>query len=470
MKPKAQNFQVNLRGVLDLLSDHLYSGPQVYVRELLQNCVDAITARRRGDSHHQGEIRIDIIPATPTSPPTLAAYDNGMGLTLAEVHEFLATIGQSSKRGAEERGDYIGQFGIGLLSAFVVSEEIVVITRSAKSPSQTVEWRGRSDGTYETRILDVETDPGTQVYLRAKPGCHDFFDRQFVCDTARHYGSHLPYQISIFSGDGEETVNEKAPWQQTYGSEQAECEAYLKYGELVFGMQFLDAIPLASSSGGIQGVAFVLPHSTQIASRRTHRVYLKNMLLSDQADNLLPEWAFFVRCIVNSDQLRPNAAREAFHEDAALEECRYELGVCLRNYLIRLSQVDQRRLDQLVGLHNTAIKALAIEDEDFLRLFADWLPFETNLGIMKLDQYRQLYDTIHYVATPEQFRQISAVAAAQGMCIINAGYVFDMEIMDAISRVFTDRDVEQLDISELPRPATKCPIAWLAISTHMPPT
>ncbi|MCA9189352.1 MAG: hypothetical protein KDA99_27195, partial [Planctomycetales bacterium] len=60
MKPKAQNFQVNLRGVLDLLSDHLYSGPQVYVRELLQNCVDAITARRRGDSHHQGEIRIDI--------------------------------------------------------------------------------------------------------------------------------------------------------------------------------------------------------------------------------------------------------------------------------------------------------------------------------------------------------------------------------------------------------------------------
>ena len=43
----AHAFQVDLRGLVDLLSHHLYSSPRVYVRELLQNAVDAITARQQ---------------------------------------------------------------------------------------------------------------------------------------------------------------------------------------------------------------------------------------------------------------------------------------------------------------------------------------------------------------------------------------------------------------------------------------
>ncbi|MCE9529097.1 MAG: ATP-binding protein, partial [Planctomycetales bacterium] len=163
-------FQVNLRGVIDLLSDHLYSGPQVYLRELLQNGVDAIVARRKLEPEHVGSVLLEVMPAGKNNPPTLMVQDDGIGLTEAEVHEFLATIGQSSKREALNRDDFIGQFGIGLLSGFVVSEEIVVVTRSAKPGSPTVEWRGRSDGTYRIRTIAVDSAPGTQVYLRAKEG------------------------------------------------------------------------------------------------------------------------------------------------------------------------------------------------------------------------------------------------------------------------------------------------------------
>ena len=133
-----RNFQVNLRGVIDLLSDHLYSGPHVYIRELLQNGIDAITARQQVDPSHAGAVKLEIIEGSDSRPTTLVAYDNGIGLTEDEVHEFLATIGQSSKRDTLERQDFIGQFGIGLLSGFVVSDEIVVITRSVKSGAKTV--------------------------------------------------------------------------------------------------------------------------------------------------------------------------------------------------------------------------------------------------------------------------------------------------------------------------------------------
>ena len=87
-------FQVNLRGVIDLLSHHLYSGPQVYIRELLQNAVDAIAARKHFQKEHQGEIRIEAVPGTESQPmPTLVVYGLG-GLLLLPA----AYTGWSIKR------------------------------------------------------------------------------------------------------------------------------------------------------------------------------------------------------------------------------------------------------------------------------------------------------------------------------------------------------------------------------------
>lgn len=114
--PAANSFQVDLRGLVDLLSHHLYSSPRVYVRELLQNAVDAVTARQALDP--EAEIRIRL----SASAGRVTIEDSGIGLTAAEAHSLLATIGRSSKRGGEHglettRREFLGQFGIGLLAA-----------------------------------------------------------------------------------------------------------------------------------------------------------------------------------------------------------------------------------------------------------------------------------------------------------------------------------------------------------------
>src|SRR3954469_19143380 len=85
-------FQVDLRGVVDLLSRHLYSSPRVYVRELLQNAADAITARRAADPEAPATVTIEVADGR------LSVHDTGIGLTEDEVHVLLATIGRSSKR------------------------------------------------------------------------------------------------------------------------------------------------------------------------------------------------------------------------------------------------------------------------------------------------------------------------------------------------------------------------------------
>lgn len=443
----SHRFQINLRGIIDLLSNHLYSRPEVFVRELLQNAVDAITARQQISPQHEGEIALAV--TTPRGkPPTLEVMDNGIGLTEDEIHRFLATIGETSKRNAEGQrtGDFLGQFGIGLLSCFVVSNEIVVVTRSVRDDSPAMEWRGQMDGTYSVRRLDVEIAPGTQVYLSCRPGREELFKSDSIKNLARNYGVLLPYPIRVTTSRASIVVNEQgAPWRQSYPSEKARTQALLRFGKEAFGTAFLDAIVLSSKAGKVDGVAFVLPHSANLNARRAHRVYLRNMLLSEEADNLLPDWAFFVKAIVNVDDLRPTASRESFYEDDRLEATREELGNCLRDYLVQLAEHDTSRFERFLAVHHLALKALAAQDDECYRLFIDWLPFETTRGRQILRDLRQQGNTLRYVTDVAQYHQMEKVASAQGFTLINAGYVYEADLLSRLPEVYPDLELQPLD-------------------------
>ncbi len=127
----SENFQVDLHGIVDLLSNHLYSSPRVYLRELLQNAVDAITARQAVDAGRAADGS-----TYRRRTGLLSISDTGIGLLPDQVRELLATIGRSSKRDeiGFARSEFLGQFGIGLLSAFMVADEIEVVTQPGRRP------------------------------------------------------------------------------------------------------------------------------------------------------------------------------------------------------------------------------------------------------------------------------------------------------------------------------------------------
>jgi HSP90 family molecular chaperone len=102
-------FQVDLRAAVDLLSHHLYSSPRVYLRELLQNAAEAITARRLADPAAPAVISVE--PPALTGDGTLRIHDSGIGLTEPEVHELLATIGRSSSRERVDSPSGVDQAG-----------------------------------------------------------------------------------------------------------------------------------------------------------------------------------------------------------------------------------------------------------------------------------------------------------------------------------------------------------------------
>ncbi|PWI15212.1 HSP90 family protein [Streptomyces sp. Act143] len=440
--PSPHTFQVDLRGLVDLLSHHLYSSPKVYLRELLQNAVDAITARRAGQPGAPATVRLY------AEGGTLRVEDSGVGLTETDVHDLLATIGRSSKRAEgiqEVRSDFLGQFGIGLLACFVVAERIRVVSRSARTPDAApVEWTASDDGSYTVRTLAPEArpEPGTTVHLTARAGAGEWLAPEQVLRLARDFGALLPYDVRV---NGEAVTDLPAPWDRSYPSPAGRRVALARHCHDLFGFTPLDSIELNVPLAGVRGVAYVLPSAVSPAQRATHRVHLKGMLLTERAEQLLPDWAFFVRCVLDTDSLRPTASREALYEDETLAAVREALGERVRSWLTGLAAGDPERLAAFLSVHHLGVKALARHDAEMLRTMLPWLPFETTDGQLSLEEFARRHPVVHFTRTVEEFRQVAPIASAQGIGVVNGGYTYDGDLVQALPSVRPGTAVAELD-------------------------
>lgn len=456
-------FQVDLRGVVDLLARHLYSSPRVYLRELLQNGVDAITARA-GLEGPQAPARILLRPLPDGG---LEVHDSGVGLTREEARELLATIGRSSKRDVElgtGREEFLGQFGIGLLSAFMVADEIELVSRSARPTASgdapaPVRWRGRADGTYE--LVEISPDdpaapaePGSLVRLHPRRDTEHWLAPESVVALAQDFGSLLPVELLVetrlddvtgvggATGDAPVAVRrlsgEELPWRAPHPTPAARDAALATYAERTLGFTPLARIDLDLPLAGLTGVAYVLPAAVAPTTTSRHRVYLKRMLLGSAVDDLLPPWAFFVRCVLDASVLRPTASREGLYEDEVLLATRDALGAQVRRWLLETLATDSVLARRFLETHHLAVRALALTDDEMLDVAARVLPFETTAGSTTLAGLAADHPDgrLLYTASVEEFRRIAPVAAAQGLAVVNGGYVYDADLLERVAARF----------------------------------
>lgn len=457
-------FQVDLRGLVELLSRHLYSSPRVYLRELLQNGVDAITARRALDADAPARVLL-----RPREDGGLEVHDTGVGLTADEARDLLATIGRSSKRDTGAggpsadglgtgfgggRAEFLGQFGIGLLSAFMVADEIDLVSRSARDPQAApVRWRGYADGRYELTELDpadpaappVPDGPGSVVRLRPLRDAEHWLEPDTVAALAADFGGLLPVDVSVeVRLDDGGTVRRRLsggelPWRATHADDAERARALAAYCERTLGFTPLAHIDLDLPVAGLTGVAFVLPAAVAPTTAAHHRVSLKRMLLGTGVESLLPEWAFFVRCVVDASALRPTASREGLFEDDVLFATREALGEQVRAWTLDTLAEPSPLARSFLSTHHLAVRALAVQDDAMLDLAARVLPFETTVGTHTLADLAEPADgeapaRVLWTTSVEEYRRVAAVAAAQGLPVLNAGYVYDADLLARVAR------------------------------------
>lgn len=439
MSTEVQQFQVDLRGVVDLLSRHIYSSPRVYLRELLQNARDAITARRDVDG---GGGRIRITPLTAENGE-FVLRDDGVGLTATEVADLLATVGRSSKRDIFDlpRSDYLGQFGIGLLSCFMVADTIVIRSRSAKGGAS-VEWTGSADGTFQVAEIEEELPIGTSVHLVPRFDADDLLRPAAVRDLATTFGEFLPVRVSIDTGAGDIDITRRAPFIDA----EDDPEQALQYGKDLLGASPLDVIELSDPATGTQGLAYVLPYAPPPGARQATRMYLGRMLLSERVDDVLPDWAFFVRSVIDSTGLSPTASRESLVEDAALERVREQLGHSIRRWVLELGLREPHRLAQFVAVHEVGLKSLVRHDEELAHFISRWLSVETTHGTLRVGDLVEQYPHIRYAPSVDEFRQVAGISGANEV-LVNGGYLYDADLIRMLPDLYPHVTVEQVDVT-----------------------
>ncbi len=460
-----RTFRVDLRGLVDVLSRHLYSSPRVVVRELVQNAVDAVTTRRRTDPRSPG--RVLLVPADVAPDGRLHCLDTGVGLTPQEAETFLATIGSSSKRDelGLARDGLLGQFGIGLLSCFLVGDEVEVVTTTGDGV--VTRWVATADGRYRTEVLEGDDVPAEQVlrhellhaagvtdwpepagggpgtWVRVRPRRHAAGPTGSgeVERLAARYARMLPVDVRVATPAGPVRVTSgRRPWdvdERTLADRLPEVERLL-------GVPLLALVPVQVRQAGLTGLVGILAVPTAPTSRQAHTVHARGMLVGTEVDGLLPEWAFFARALVDATGLRLTASREGLYDDDLLAAVREDLAEQLRRWLLRTASVDPVRFADVLRLHESGIRALAVHDDDLFRVYVPSMTVETTLGTMPLGELLRQADVVRWTASVDEFRQLLPVAGAQGLAVVNAGYTFVEELMERLHLL--DPPVRQLRV------------------------
>ena len=310
-------FRVDVAGIIEIMGSSLYSRPDTPVRELIQNAHDAITCRRQRELKYQGRIDITQDP----SAHTLTFHDDGIGLSATEAEEYLSTLGigitgliKKGLAGAAggDSGGLIGQFGIGMFSAFMLAERVVVDSRRFDG-EEAVRWEAGA-GTDITLSNGARGESGTSITLHLKPdhyilaACAELLEK-----AIREFADFLTVPIFLNSGKQRVNVIQAAWFDPTPDRESIELEL-----ESYFGETPLDVIPLRQEKPvSIAGALYITPQRVPgFAGEPVLTVTVRRMVISRRIQGLLPGWASFVRGVLELNDCAPTASREDLVRDS----------------------------------------------------------------------------------------------------------------------------------------------------------
>ena len=458
----------NFEGLIHLLADGLYSTSDIFVRELIQNGHDGIIRRQaeQNDPGFQGAISVDY----DREQRTISFTDNGVGMNEEEIEKFLSVIGstgtgtQRDKLEEKFSAELIGQFGIGLLSSFLVAEKVDVLTRRIDSDEAFL-W-SNSGSTECILRYDVERpEPGSTVTVYLRPEFNYLLDRSKLEEIIVRYCDFITVPIKI---NGAGPVNAiRAPWDTDFnGNTEKELDAYSTFVNRRFPDMSMDVFPVkidteTEKGEAVQarGVLYISNlHLAGLNSTGVVDIFVRKMLVKEGDATLLPTWAKFVRGVIDSPDLRPTAGRDNVNqEDAAFKAIQKALGDVI---IDRLSYLAENRPDKFAYInqwHHDHLKGMAMVNDEFFDRVADLLLFETNYkgneGLLSLRQYlpkNPLLDDnrapIYYFSHYDSAAQYYRMAEEKGIIVINAGFTYDERLLEKYGEAHPEVALEKLNV------------------------
>lgn len=358
--PEKHGFQAEVRELLQLMIHSLYSHREIFLRELISNASDANDKLRflalAQPDLMAGESELKIWIDHDAEKGTLTIRDNGIGMTREEAIAHLGTIAKSGTADFFKRltGDQqkdsqlIGQFGVGFYSAFIVADEVEVLTRKAGEPAASgTRWTSKADGEFTVETLEHEPR-GTTVILHLKEEAKEFADGWRLRSLVRRYSDHIAFPV-LMRKEGEASLDWEAANQAqalwTRSRSEIKDEEYKEFYQHI-AHDFAE--PLAWSHNKVEGKReytslLYLPARApfdlyQRDATRGLKLYVRRVFIMDDAEQFLPMYLRFIRGVLDSNDLPLNVSRELLQKDAEVEAMRSALTKRALDLLARLAK------------------------------------------------------------------------------------------------------------------------------------
>jgi molecular chaperone HtpG len=372
MTTEKGTISINTENIFPIIKKFLYSDHEIFLRELVSNAVDATQKLKKLSSIGQfdgelGDLKVKV--SFDKDAKTITISDNGIGMTADEVKKYINQIAFSGAKEFVEKyqqesdkGNIIGQFGLGFYSAFMVAKEVEIITKSFQD-APAVRWF--SDGTTEFEISAAErAERGTDVILHVAEDSEEFLDEHKLEGILSKYGKFLPTTIEF----GEKTINNPNPIWVKSPSDLKDEDYLAFYKELypysedpLFWIHLNVDYPF-----NLTGVLYFpkVKQDFQL-NREKIQLYSKQVFITDDVKDIVPEFLQLLHGVIDSPDIPLNVSRSYLQADGNVKRINTYITKKVGEKLAELFREDRKAFDDKWESIGLFVKYGVISDDKF---------------------------------------------------------------------------------------------------------
>lgn len=393
---KEGNIKISSENMMPIIKKWLYSDKDIFLREIVANGIDAITKFKKlvsvGSAQENADEEYCIKISVDKDAKTLSVEDNGIGMTEEEVEKYITQIafsGASDFLAKYEKagGDgIIGHFGLGFYSAYMVSGNVEIYTKSYNG-SAGVHWQSDGDKKYTIEEFD-RTERGTKIVMHILDEEKEFLEESKIRELVNKYCSFMPYNIYVgYKGDGKDKpLNTTVP---LYTKQAKDCKdeeykefytnTFFDFNQPIFWVHLDMDYPFR-----LKGILYFPKVKNKVELERGKvKLYCNQVFIADNIKEVIPEFLMLLNGVIDCPDIPLNVSRSFLQNDRQVQRISKYITRKVADKLVALFKNDRKKYEECWGDLANFIKFGCIKDEDFYQRVKDIIIYKDINGQYK---------------------------------------------------------------------------------------
>ena len=437
------NIGVTTENIFPVIKKFLYSDHEIFLREMVSNAVDATqkikTLAAQGDfKGEMGDLAVRV--TLDKEAGTLTISDRGIGMTAEEVDRYINQIAFSGvndflEKYKDKANAIIGHFGLGFYSAFMVSRQVDIVTKSYKEGAQAVKWS--CDGSPEYTLEDVEKeDRGTDIILHIDDDCKEFLEKARIESLLNKYCKFLAVPVvfgkkqewkdgKYVDTDEDNVINSVEPlWTKAPSTLKDEDyksfyrTLYPMHDEPLFWIHLNVDYPF-----NLTGILYFPRVKSNLELQRNKiQLYCNQVFVTDQVEGIVPDFLTLLHGVIDSPDIPLNVSRSYLQSDANVKKISTYITKKVADRLQSIFKEDRKAYEEKWDDLKIFINYGMLSQNDFYDRAKDFTLLKDVEGkYFTLDEYRTLIkdnqtdkdDTVVYLYANDATEQYAYIEAAK---------------------------------------------------------